>query len=254
MLMEERFNRILELVNSRGTISVPDLSAALVTSESTIRRDLTTLDERGLLKKVHGGAARNDGDLLTQEYDMVTKQTIYMAEKQAIGQYAAGLISKGDFIYLDAGTTTQALAQALDPRNADHREAAYVTNGISVAEVLTHKDLRVYLPGGFLRRATDALVGQETSLALGNYHFTKGFFGTNGCDLKSGFTTPDIEEAGVKRTALARCRQAYVLCDPSKFGTVTPVSFGGLDKAAIITTKLPDEKFRKHTDVLEVHP
>lgn len=254
MLMEERFNRMLELVNEQGTVSVPDLSAALNTSESTIRRDITTLDERGLLKKVHGGAARADGDLLTLEYDMVTKETIYKEEKQAIGSYAAEFIEKGDFVYLDAGTSTQALAQALDPRNADHREAVYVTNGLSVARALTHKNLRVYLIGGFLRMPTEALVGQESAVALGTYHFTKGFFGTNGIHLEAGFTTPDIEEAGVKRAALSRCRQAYVLSDPSKFGIVTPVSFGGLDKAAIITTKLPDVKFRKYTDILEVNP
>ena len=101
----------------------------------------------------------------------------------------------------------------------------YVTNGIMHAKKLTQKGCKVYLIGGELKEATLALVGEEAMKTLGRYHFTKGFFGTNGIHIESGCTTPDIREAAIKEMAILRSAKAYILADSTKFGQVAPVTF-----------------------------
>ena len=122
----------------------------------------------------------------------------------------------------------------------------YVTNGIMHAKKLTQKGCIVYLIGGELKEATLALVGEEAMKTLGRYHFTKGFFGTNGIHIESGCTTPDIREAAIKEMAILRSAKAYILADSTKFGQVAPVTFSELDAVDIITTKLKDATFNKY--------
>lgn len=87
---------------------------------------------------------------------------------------------------------------------------------------------------------------------LGRYHFTKGFFGTNGIHIESGCTTPDIREAAIKEIAILRSAKAYILADSTKFGQVAPVTFSELDAVDIITTKLKDATFNKYKNIVEV--
>jgi len=128
----------------------------------------------------------------------------------------------------------------------------YVTNGIMHARKLTQKGCIVYLIGGELKEATLALVGEEAMKTLGRYHFTKGFFGTNGIHIESGCTTPDIREAAIKEMAILRSAKAYILADSTKFGQVAPVTFSELDAVDIITTKLKDATFNKYKNIVEV--
>ena len=132
------------------------------------------------------------------------------------------------------------------------QDAVYVTNGIMHAKKLTQKGCIVYLIGGELKEATLALVGEEAMKTLGRYHFTKGFFGTNGIHIESGCTTPDIREAAIKEMAILRSAKAYILADSTKFGQVAPVTFSELDAVDIITTKLKDATFNKYKNIVEV--
>ena len=111
-------------------------------------------------------------------------------------------------------------------------------------EWLARIGFRVILIGGELKAATEAIVGNEAYVTLQRYHFTKGFFGTNGADRSSGFTTPDINEAMIKECAMKHTRKPYVLCDSSKFRLTSPVSFGEFTSAHIITDRIPEESFR----------
>lgn len=111
---------------------------------------------------------------------------------------------------------------------------------------------RVYLIGGELRAVTEAVVGEEALESLRKYNFTKGFFGINGISKKSGFTTPDVNEALVKKTALSQCLDAYILADASKFGRISAVCVAGLDQAVIVTGKLKEPSFLKYTAIKEV--
>ena len=116
MLAEERFSLILDLLARQRTATVQELCEALNASESTIRRDLNELDKQGKLNKVHGGATLPDSPFRTDEPTMAAKEELAVSQKQSIAQAAAELILPEDFIYLDAGSSTLALARALNGR------------------------------------------------------------------------------------------------------------------------------------------
>lgn len=247
MLTEERYSIIQKIVEQKGAATVLELTEILKSSESTVRRDLTALHEMGRIKKVHGGATAVESSYTTNEDDVTYKHSQYSEEKKRIGKYAARLIQKGDFVYIDAGTTTEVLIDYLT-----EKEATYVTDGLNHAIKLLKKGYKVFIPGGHLRISTEAMVGEETVAALKKYNFTIGFFGTNGISQTAGYTTPDVHEAMVKKEAFENCRDAYVLSDPSKFKKIASVTFGSIEKATIITTTLLDEKYRNYTEIQEV--
>ncbi len=247
MLAEERWAAILDLVEQQKSVSVQMLAGRLHTSESTIRRDLTQLDRMKRLIKVHGGATCLDTQYVLTDQSMTEKYELNSAEKQAIADYAAGLITPGDFVYIDAGTTTERLVDSIR-----ESRAVYVTNSLSHARKLLTKGCRVILPGGELKPATDAMVGPDTVEALKKYHFTLGFWGTNGVSEKDGFTTPELNEAMVKRISMRQTKKRYVLCDASKFSRISPVTFADFESATIITDRIVDMRYRKFKNIVEV--
>lgn len=249
MLAEKRYEAILGLLAGQRTATVQQLCEALGASESTIRRDLIELDRQGKLTKVHGGATLPDIQFRADEPSMAAKQELAVAEKQAIARAAAELIRPEDFVFLDAGTTTLALAAAVQ---GPALEAQYVTNGVAHARLLVQKGCRVYLPGGVLRPETEAIIGAQALAGLEQYNFTQAFLGANGVSLDAGFTTPDPEEAAVKAAAVRRARESWFLVDGSKFARVCPAVIAPLHGGAILTDRCPSEKYRKFTLVKEV--
>lgn len=248
MLAEERFAKILNLLTEKRSATVQELCEALNASESTVRRDLTELDRLGKLNKVHGGATLPDSQFLADELTMDAKQALAIAEKRDIARVAAMLIRPQDFIYIDAGTTTLALVQAL---SGSALEAHYVTNGIAHARLLVQKGCRVFVPGGMLRPNTEAIVGAAAVTSLQAYNFTKAFLGANGVDLQAGFTTPDPEEAAVKATAVRHARESWFLVDSTKFARVYPAVITELQGGAILTDRCPAPQYAKVTLVKE---
>ena len=99
----------------------------------------------------------------------------------------------------------------------------------------------MYLVGGEFKGSTEAVVGNQALMNLQSYHFTKGFFGTNGISRQSGLTTPDMNEAMVKKTAMGQCRECFILADHSKFGNVSSVTFGAFQSGTILTDDCPEE-------------
>ena len=240
MLAEERFAQILALMAEKRTATVQELCEALNASESTIRRDLNELDRLGKVNKVHGGATLPDSQFRADEPTMAAKESLAVAEKRAIANAAAALITAEDFVYLDAGSTTLALARAVSGPALD---AAYVTNGVAHARLLAQKGCRVCLPGGLLRPQTEAIIGAAALQSLQQYNFTKAFMGANGVALDAGFTTPDPEEAVVKAAAVRR--------DDSKFARVYPAVIAELHGGAILTNRCPNPKYKQYTLVKE---
>ncbi|MDR1513533.1 MAG: DeoR/GlpR family DNA-binding transcription regulator [Propionibacteriaceae bacterium] len=246
MLAEQRFSAITAILAEQGSVTVKDLVDRLGTSEATIRRDLNALDSGGLLKKVFGGAVAAEPSVITRDELVADRFGVEVEAKQAIAGHAASLVEPGDLVYLDAGTSTEYLARAIG-----RSEATFVTNALALAKVLAAAGCRVYVVGGQFKASTEAQIGGWAAHEVARYNFTKGFFGTNGVSLSRGFTTPDNEEALVKGAALSRCRRAYVLADPSKFGAVSTVTFAAFDQATVLTTTAPDG-FREAENVVEV--
>lgn len=245
MISQKRYDAILKLLAAKGTITLTELVENLQVSESTIRRDLLALDKLGKLRRIHGGATRVDL-YLSEEMNLATKADLATGEKNLIAQYAAGLVEPKDLIYIDAGTTTDLIIKYLRERNA-----IYVTNGLSQAKNLIAAGFRCFILAGELKDSTGAIIGSYALTSLKSYNFTKGFFGTNGISIGAGYSTPDPVEACVKREAMLRCQQPFILADSGKFDCTASISFGNLAQAKIITDKLHHQDYRKYTEIIE---
>lgn len=230
MLTEQRYEIILGLLREKNSVTVTELKDILDASESTVRRDITALYKAGKLTRVFGGAVALEHTVNAYEPTVAQKSELNIEEKKKIAAYAASLIQPGDFVYLDAGTTTGYMLEHLNGSRA-----TFVTNGVSHARTLAQMGVHVLLIGGELKGSTEAVIGSQAMQMLKNYHFTKGFFGTNGMTLREGFTTPEANEALVKRTAMEQCLERYVVADSSKFGQISAVTFFSFDGAVILT-------------------
>ena len=247
MLSESRKLQILNLVNERSSVTLGELKEILNASESTIRRDITELDREGKLIKVFGGAIAVSETRSYEEKTVQQKSAINMDAKRKIGEYAASLIKPGDYVYVDSGTTTGMICEYLK-----EKDAVYITNAVAHARSMVLRGLKVFLIGGELKETTEAVVGETAILSLQKYHFSIGFFGTNGISLRSGFTTPDIREAAMKKVAM-KCTEEgrrYIVADHDKFGVVSTVSFGEALNAKVITDCKPPEKYKAKLEVL----
>lgn len=246
MLTEQRYAIILDLLEEKRSITVTELKELLGTSESTVRRDITALDKAGKLTKVFGGAVILDHKVTAYEPTVAQKSEMNTQEKKKIAKYAASLIEADDFVYLDAGTTTGFMLEYLEGT-----KASFVTNAVSHAQMMAKMGIHVFLIGGELKSSTEAVVGSQATKTLQMYHFTKGFFGTNGISRREGFTTPDTNEALVKERAVRQCRDAYILADRSKFGQVSSVTFGEFSDLHILTEEIPEE-YKESRNILKV--
>lgn len=240
MLTEERFAIILDTVNSKKSVRLNELCDLLDISVSTARRDINVLAEMGKLIKVHGGAIAIDmnDNFLSIEKSVAEKALLFPEEKTAIAKYAASLIEEGDFVYIDAGTTTERMIDFIQSKNV-----SFVTNSFNHAKRLTQKGFQVFIPGGEVRPDTEAIIGEECVLMLENYNFSKCFMGTNGISVTAGFTTQNIKEARVKTAAINGSRKAYILADHSKFDKVLYITFAHINEASIITDTLSADKW-----------
>lgn len=247
MLTEERFQLILKEINQKKAVTVNELVKLLNASESTVRRDLNALSKMGKLVKVHGGATAIEKNSENKEDNVAVRYCLNVEEKIRIAKFAASLIEEGDFVYIDAGTTTEFLVDFIN-----QTKAIYVTNGIAHAKRLIEKGCTTYILGGELKLITEAIIGSEAIDSLRKYNFTKGFFGANGIDLNHGYTTPDLKEALVKKEAFSRSKYAYILSDLSKFNKISSVTFGNINNATIITTLLNDDRYNDITEIVEV--
>lgn len=232
MLTEERHKKIIEWIERDGLVKSQDLVKWLYASESTIRRDLQELEDLGLLERVHGGAKRPQH--LEQEPAMVEKSSKNVQQKKLVAQYAASLVVEGDVIYLDAGTTTSEMIPFLK-----NRTITVVTNSVGLAARLVEAQIATIILGGRIKLTTDAVVGSQSLEQLKQYRFNKVFMGMNGIQLDSGYSTPDPEEAILKRAAIQQADDAFVLVDHSKFNQTSFVSVAPLSAASILTDTCP---------------
>lgn len=235
MLTEQRYEEILKLIEENKSVTVAEICELLHISESTARRDINALGQAGRLVRVFGGAVASDMTFESKEPTVEQKRDQNVSQKDQIARYAAKLIEPSDFIYLDAGTTTGSMLEYVTETSA-----TIVTNAVAHARRLAARGMHVYLIGGELKSSTEAVVGSQAVHTLRGYHFTKGFFGTNGVGLREGLTTPDTNEALVKQAAMEQCRTSYVLCDSTKFDNVSSVTFGKMEDAVILTEKCPE--------------
>ncbi|WP_347549234.1 DeoR/GlpR family DNA-binding transcription regulator [Pseudalkalibacillus hwajinpoensis] len=245
MLTAERHFIILQFLKEQETATVHVLSEVTGASVSTIRRDLLQLEEDSKLKRVHGGAS-----LLHSKWtepSLGEKSTQNLVQKAKIAAFAAELVKDGDCIFLDAGTTTQKIAEFLHGK-----EVIVVTNGYQVIESLLSEGITTYIVGGKFKARTGAMTGPKALESIETYRFDKCFIGINGIHDVLGYTTADPDEAIIKRTAIKLSRDPYILADSSKIGEAAFSKVADLHGCTIITDDDPEanyDKVRKHTKV-----
>jgi len=233
VLARQRQARILEWVHEHGGVRVAELVHELGVSDMTVRRDLEYLHERGLLEKVHGGAAAIAGSALF-EPGFAAKSALQRAEKEAIAAAAAELVKPGMAIGISAGTTTHAVARRL----TNVPGLTVVTDSPRVADVLyeaERADQSIILTGG-VRTLSDALVGPFAVAALRSVNLDLVFLGVHGMSVRAGFTSPNLLEAETDRALIDAGHRLVVVADHTKWGVVGLSSIARLNQADVLIT------------------
>jgi len=245
MLTIERHKKILDLLKERSIVKLQELVDETGASESTLRRDLTDLEQAKKLKRIHGGATLLKKIL---EEPTVAEKTIKNShEKKKIAEKAASFVEDGDCIFLDAGTTTVEMVAFLE-----EKQVTVVTNGLTNIALLADLNVETHVIGGFVKSGTRAFVGRNAIRALETFRFDKAFIGVNGITELDGCTTPDPEEAFIKEYAIARSRQSFILADHTKFGEVSFSKFADLSEVTIITANLDDETYNNYRTMTNI--
>lgn len=215
----DRRNRIVELVSISGSRLVNDIAAELGVTEVTVRADLRLLEERGLLTRFHGGAARieyvqGDTGIVSAEVSLNERYQLAADPKKRIAIEAAKLVKEGDTIILDSGSTTKLLAEELSRRG----NIAVITNSLPAATILIeNKDITLVVCGGTVRHKTASLHGSIAEFALRDVSANIMFVGADGLDAENGITTFN-EGFAISGIMAAASKQVIVITDSSKFG------------------------------------
>ena len=235
MLMSERHDQILEILNDKRTITVAELSEMLGVTAVTIRSDLNQLAAQERVIRTHGGATLA-GDRARHEYTFATRQKLRAEQKRAIGELASVLINPVESILLDASTTALAVGQAIR-RNPNLTDLTIVATGIWTAlELLGTPGLNIILPGGNLRNTTGSITGFIAHETLEKINLQKAFLGAWGISLMAGLTDTNLQEVELKRAVIKRCQEVIAVLDGNKFGQMGLASFATLDEISCIVT------------------
>ena len=255
MLKQEKLDRILETVNTKGTITVKEIMTSLDISDMTARRYLQELADKDLLVRVHGGAEKlRTGSLLSNERSNVEKQALQIAEKQEIAKFAGHLVEERETIFIGPGTTLEYFARELPIDNI-----RVVTNSLPVFLILNERRLTdLILIGGNYREITGAFVGTLTLQDLSSLQFSKAFVSCNGIK-EHAIATFSEEEGEVQKIALQNANKKYLLADHSKFDKFDFYTFYNIaDIDTIISdSKLSDKTLKsltKKTHIIKSKP
>ena len=227
MLTEQRKKAILDALARDGQVLAKALSETFGVSEDTVRRDLRELAAEGRLQRVHGGALPASPAVAT----FAQRQDIESTEKQTIAKAAAAMISEGQVVIVDGGTTSAHLVRHLPATLS----ATVVTHSPSVAVALVdHPSIEVIVIGGRLFKHSIVTVGAAAVEAMSHINADLYFMGVTGVHAKAGLTTGDLEEAYIKRALAARAAETVVLASASKLNAASPYAIGELTLAQTV--------------------
>lgn len=239
MLKKERQRRILEIVERSGKVEVEQLANTLAVSVMTVRRDLTELDELGVIERVHGGALLPRQTTKKEELPVVERGKEKTEIKERIGRSVAGLIKDGEKIFLGSGSTTAAIASAL----LHHRNLTVVTNALNIANILmAAPQIKIAIVGGFLRRSELSLIGYFAENALHGLQVDKLVIGIRGIDPVKGLTSDNMEELLTDQSIMSISKTVIVAADNSKFGHVAAIRTAPITSVTKIITNVGGPK------------
>lgn len=230
MYAEQRYRKILEILEDSGRVSVSGLSQQFDVTTETVRRDLDNLASRMLLVRVHGGAVAPSTSIA--EPDMPTRLATNISVKNRVGAAAAEFVMQNSptTLLVDAGSTTGSMIPLLTSE-----VGPIITNSIPIAQAAIDRRFQVHILPGQIREITQAAVGAQTVSALGALHPEIALLGCNGMGT-DGFTTPNLDESSVKQAMVAQAEYRVVLADSSKAGLRQLSTFANLDQIDMLIT------------------
>lgn len=248
MELAQRERIILDSLLEKGAITVADLSRDLEVSEVTIRSDLNSLEKRGFLRRVHGGAAP------AIHPHILERQNLKPEEKQHIAREAASLVRDGDTIMVEAGTTTALICRYLGGK----RDVHVITNSmLAFNTARNNPTLKITLCGGEFKSSTESFVGPIAEEIIGRFNVNFAFVGTDGFSAQQGITTHLLEGGEIIKVMRKRARETILLADSSKYDQVGPVTImplSGVDRI-ITDSGLPREaigEMREDRQILDI--
>ncbi|MFC7705900.1 DeoR/GlpR family DNA-binding transcription regulator [Plastorhodobacter daqingensis] len=225
-----RQSEILQLARDRGKVVVEELAAHFGVTLQTIRRDLSELADAGKLNRVYGGAILSSG---VENIGYEERRKLNPDEKDRIGRLCASEIPDDASLFLNIGTTTEAVARAL----LSHRNLMVVTNNLNVANIMAQNPTaEVIVAGGVLRRADAGLVGDMTLEIVRHFKVDFAVIGASALDEDGDLLDFDFREVRVSQAILAQARRRFLVADRSKFNRTAPVRIASLAEIDVFFT------------------
>ncbi len=234
MFLTGRQAEILEIAKAEGRVQVEELAGRFSVTPPPIRKDLNDLCEGRALTRVHGGAIFPSG---TENVKYEARRSIAATEKQAIGRAAAALIPDNSSLFINIGTTTEAVGEAL----LDHRELMVITNNINVANRLRlFPSIEVVIAGGVVRGSDGGIVGEAAVDFIRQFKVDYAVIGASAIDHDGALLDFDFREVKVAQAIIANARNVILVSDSSKFDRNAPVRIGHLSQVhTFITDRCP---------------
>lgn len=248
MIFAGRQAEILDIAKAEGRVQVDDLAARFSVTPQTIRKDLNDLCEVRALTRIHGGALYPSG---TENVRYEARRSIAAAEKQAIGRAAASLIPDKASLFINIGTTTEAVGEAL----LDHHELMVITNNINVANRLrVYPAIEVVIAGGVVRGSDGGIVGEAAVDFIRQFKVDYAVIGASAIDEDGALLDFDFREVKVAQAIIANARHVILVADSTKFERTAPVRIGHLSQVhTFITDVCPFEALRDMAASRGVH-
>jgi DeoR family glycerol-3-phosphate regulon repressor len=237
---EERHRQIIGMVQQRGYVSNEEFARTFGVTAQTVRRDLTRLGEEGEICRHHGGASLASS---TQNIDYSERQELSTPEKRAIAELTARHIPNHSSLFINIGTTTEALARAL----LGHEDLRVITNNLNVAQIMArNRSFTVMVTGGTVRNRDGGIVGQAACDMIGEFRVDYGIIGISGIDEQGTLLDFDYDEVRAARAIIRNSRTTYLLADHSKFTRHPMVRMGTLSEvSALFTDSAPPAPIRE---------
>jgi len=237
-MIQNRQQEILEILKQKGFVSVDEFCKLLYSSSSTIRRDLSELEKRNMLKRVRGGAIAYNG--INSDLPFMLRSNTNLESQKHIAWLAANYVNHSMTLFMDSSSTTKCLAQIIE----DNHNISVITNSVEIAYLLcTRSQVKVYASGGHVRN-NSTMVGSAALRTVQDRFADIFFFSCSGLSPEYGTSETNEESASIKRAMFANASKRILLCDHSKFDQV--FSYKCIDISAIdvlITDQKPPQTF-----------
>ncbi|MCD4720260.1 MAG: DeoR family transcriptional regulator [Desulfobacula sp.] len=235
--ISNRHENIISLISKNGFATVEEMAKLYNVTPQTIRRDINYLDQEGYVSRYHGGAGPSSS---TENVAYRHRRELLPEEKKKIAKNVAALIPDKSSLFINIGTTTEYVANAL----YHHRKLKIITNNLNVAAIMSRKeDFQVIVAGGIVRSKDGGITGESAVKCIKQFKVDIGIIGISGIDLDGTLLDFDFREVHVARTIIKNSRKIFLVADHSKFGRNAMVKLGNIREIdTLITDKKPPKQ------------